>query len=298
MINTTQISNLLRPGLKSVFGSYDMYPSQWKDIFKSYDSDKAVEIDVEMKMLGLGQVRAEGAATVMDDMSQRVVTNYIHKYVGLGFVITRQAMMDNLYQSNFPQMTTSLKNSLAQTKEMLAASVLNNGFNPAYPVGDGVQLFATNHPIDGGTFSNTQSIPADLNEGSLESALIAIQQFKDQAGLICMNKPLKLIVPPQLQYTANRILKSEFRTNTTNNDVSAVYNLNAVPEGYRVNQFLTAPKKWFLLTDASNGFKHFVREKIDVDMYTDFSTDSLMVKAVERYSFGVSNVRAAFGGGT
>lgn len=294
-INTTAIANLLRPGLAAVFGDYPAYPSQWSEIFETYESDKAIEIEVEMKMLGLAQIRAEGAPTAVDSMGQRIITSYVHKYVALSFNITRQAIKDNLYKTKFPLMVRALKKSMAQTKEILGASVLNNGFSTSYPIGDGQALFSITHPIDGGVVANKPGVASDLNEASLESAIIAIQQFKDQAGLIVQTKPEKLIVPPQLQFTAERLLASAFRTNTANNDISAVYNVSAVPEGYRVNQFLTAPQAWFLMTDAPDGFKHYIREAIETDVYADFSTDNLLAKAVERYSFGVSNFRAAFG---
>lgn len=294
-INTGAIANLLRPGIKSVFGDYAQYPSMWSDIFEVHTSDKATEYEVELKMLGLAMIRPEGSPTAVDTMGQRIVTQYTHKYVGLSFTITRQALMDNLYKTRFPLMVRALKKSMAQTKEILGASVLNNGFNAAYPIGDGQPVFSVNHPIDGGVFANTFNVQSDLNEASLESAIIAIQQFKDQAGLICMNKPVKLIVPPQLQFTAERLMSSVYRVNTANNDPSAIYNLSSIPQGYRTNQFLTNPSAWFILTDADDGFKHYVREKIEVDVYADFATDNLMAKALERYSFGISNPRAGFG---
>jgi hypothetical protein len=299
-INTSAIASLLRPGLAAVFGDYSMYPSQWSEIYETYTSDKAVEIDVEMKMLGLAQIRQEGAATAMDTMGQRIITSYNHRYLGLGFVITRQALMDNLYKTKFPIMAQALRNSLAQTKEILAASVLNNAFSATYPVGDGQALCSLNHPIDGGTYANKPTQAADLNEASLESAIVTVQQFKDQAGLIVMTKPKKLIVGPQNQFTAERLFSSAFRTNTANNDASAIYNLSSVPQGYRVNQFLSANSglNWFLLTDAPNGMKHWVREKVETDVYTDFSTDNLQAKAIERYSFGCSNPRAIYGSGS
>lgn len=294
-INTGAIANLLRPGLKSVFGDYAQYPSQWSDIFEVHTSDKATEYEVEMKMMGLAQIRPEGSPTAVDTMGQRIVTQYTHRYVGLSFNITRQALMDNLYKTRFPLMVRALKKSMAQTKEILGASVLNNGFNANFPIGDGQPVFSVNHPIDGAVVANTPAVQADLNEASLESATVTIQQFKDQAGLICMTKPHKLVVPPQLQFVAERILGSSFRTNTNNNDISALYSMTTIPQGFRINQFLTNPSAWFLLTDADDGFKHYVREKIEVDVYADFSTDNLMAKALERYSFGISNFRAAYG---
>lgn len=300
-INTGAIANLLRPGLAAVFGDYPRYPSQWSEIFDVYQSDKAVEIEVEMRMLGLAAIRPEGAQTQMDDaMGQRVITNYVHKYVALGFQITRQAIMDNLYKTRFPMMAKALRDSMAQTKEILGASILNNGFNAAFPIGDGQPLFSVNHPIDGGVFANTSAVAADLNEASLEQGIIGIQQFRNQANLIVQTKPKKLVVGPQNQFVADRLLGSAFRINTPNNDISAVYNLSAVPEGYRVNQFITQINNplvntWFLLTDAPDGFKCYQREALETDVYTEFSTDNLLAKAVERYSFGVSNPRAAWG---
>ena len=298
MINIAQIQSLLRPGLSSVFGSYAQYPSQWSEIFDVYESDKAVEIEVEMKFTGLAQIRPEGSPTAMDSMGQRIITNYNHKYIGLGFQITRQALMDNLYKTKFPMMAKSLRDSMAQTKNILGASVLNNGFDAQFPIGDGQPLFSTAHPIDGGTFANTPAVAADLNEASLEAAIIAIQQFRNQAGLIVQTKPKKLIIGPQNQFVAERLLASAFRTGTANNDISAIYNISAIPEGYRVNQFIQQQgtvNPWFVLTDADDGFKHFIREPIDTDIYCDFATDNLMAKAIERYSFGVSNPRAAYG---
>ena len=294
-INTGAIQSLLRPGLAAVFGDYAMYPSQWTEIFEKHTSDKAVEIDVETKLLGLAAIRQEGAGTEFQDMGQRIITSYVHKYTSIGFIITRQAMKDNLYQSRFPQQAKALKNSMAQTKEVLGASILNNGFSANFPIGDGVALFSTAHPIDTGTYSNTFTTQADLNETSLQEAIVQIQQFRDQAGLIVMTKPEKLIVPPQLQWQADRLLKSQFRTGTANNDISAIYNTNAVPQGYRVNQFLTDTNAWFLLTSSDNGFKYYEREALETSVFTDFSSDNLMAKAVERFSFGVSNARAGFG---
>ncbi len=297
-INTTAIANLLRPGLAAVFGDYPSYPSQWSEIFEEYESDKAVEVEVEMKMLGLAQIRPEGSPTAIDTMGQRIVTSYIHKYVGLQFNITRSALINNLYKTKFPLMVRALKKSMAQTKEILAASVLNNGFNANYPIGDGKALFAIDHPIDGGSVANTPAVSADLSEASLESAIITIQQFRDQAGLICQTKPEKMIIPPQGQFTADRLLGSSFRTNTANNDISAVYNTSAIPKGYRVNQYLTLPNSWYILTDAPDSFKHYVREAIETDVYTEFSTDNLLAKAIECYSFGVSNFRGGYASGS
>jgi hypothetical protein len=295
--NTTQIRNLLVPGLGAIFGDYPMYPAQWREVFEEYESDKAVEIEVEMKNLGLAQIRPEGSPTAIDSMGQRTITSYVHKYVALGVILTRQAIEDNLYHSKFPLMAHHLKKSLAQTKEVLAAAVLNNGFNPAYPLGDGQPLFSANHPIDGGVVANTPAVSADLSEKSIESAVIAIMTFKDQAGLIVQVKPKKLIVPPGGAFTAKRILGSEFRVGTNNNDISVINQSDIIPDGVRVNQYITNPNVWFMLTDADNAFKHYVKTPIETSMYTDPHTDSVISKAIERYSFGVSNFRGAYASG-
>lgn len=294
-INTAAIASLLRPGLADIFGDYPMYPAQWKEIFDVHTSDKAVEVDVEIKMLGLAQLRAEGAGTFYDTMQQTYLTNYINRYVSIGFIITRQAIKDNLYKSRFPMQAKALKDSFNQTEEVLGAAVINNGFDTNYPIGDGQPLFSTAHPIVGGTVANTFTVQADLNEASLEDAIVAIQQFKNQAGLIVMTKPQKLLVPPQLQWTANRLLESSFRVGTANNDVNSINNTSAIPQGYRVNQFFTDPSQWTIKTDAPSGFKKYDREALEIDMYTDFDNDNLKVKGITRYSFGVSNFRAAFG---
>lgn len=293
-INTAQIQNLLRPGLAAVFGSDPMYPPQWPEIFEEHTSDKQIELDVELKMMGLGTIRAEGAPTQFQDMGQRYVTQYINRYIAAGFVITRAAIKDNLYKAEFPKQAESLKNSLDQTREVLGASVLNNGFSSSFPGGDGVALYSTAHPIDGGTVSNTFSTQADLNETSLEQALTGIQQFQDVAGLRVMVQARKMIVGPTLQWTANRILNSQFRTGSSNNDISAVYNVSAVPDGYKVNQFLTDTNAWFLLTNAQQGLKYYNREPYETSVFTDFTTDNMMAKAIARFSFGWSNFRSTF----
>lgn len=294
-INSSQIKDLLLPGLAAITGDYAQYPSQWSDIFEVYNSDKAQEREVEMKFLGLGQLRPEGSGTAFDSMGERVLTTYTHRVISLGFAITHLAQINNLYKSKFPLGVKSLKKSMAQTKEVLGASVLNNGFSASFPIGDGRPLFDTAHPIDTGTVSNTLAVPADLGEAPLESAILGIRQFRDQSGLITMAKPTKLIVAFQGEFVADRLLGSAFRTGVNTNDISAVYNTSAVPEGYRVNQFINLPNFWMVMTDASDGFKHYVREGLETDMYTEFSTDNLLVKATEIYSFGVTNFRGGFG---
>mgnify|MGYP003454870268 CR=1 FL=1 len=294
-ISRSDIRSLLEPNLRAVFGMAPMYPAQWSEIFDVYASEKAVETEVEMKFTGLAQMRPEGSPTAMDSMGQRIITSYYSRTFSLGFVITRSAIKDDLYKTRFPMMAKALKHSLEQTKEIVGANVINNGFNAAYPLGDGRPLFAVDHPIDNGVVANTPAVAVDLSEASLEAAIIAIQQFKDQAGLTVMTQAKKLVVPSSNQFTADRLLNSVYRTGTANNDINALYNTKAIPGGYRVNQFFTLPNSWMILTDAPDGCKHYVREKPEVDVSTDWSTDNLQAKAVERYSFGVSNFRAVYG---
>jgi len=295
MINTGQIAELLRPGLKAVFGEYPTYPEQWTEIFKTYKSDKYQEIDVEMKYLGAADIKPEGQPIASDSMGQRVITNYIHKSVGLSFTITKEAVEDNLYQTQFPQQAVSLRNSLRVTKNILGANILNNAFNPAYPIGDGQSVCSTSHPIDGGVFSNRLGDDADFSEAAVERAIIDIQKFPMQSGILAQTMAKKLIVPRELQFEASVLLNSQFRTGTADNDINAIYHNDYMPDGYRVNQYLTDPAAWFIITDAPDGMKHFQRTPVQTDTYVDYPTDNVMAKASERYSFGVSNPRGIFG---
>lgn len=293
--NITQIRNLLVPGVRAVFGDYMTYPDQWREIYSVHPSDKAQEIEVEMRMFGLAQIRAEGAPSAVDTgFGQRNVITYYHRYVSLAFAITRQAIKDNLYKTKFPMMINALKKSMADTKNILGAAVLNGGFT-TYLTGDGVTLFSTAHPIDGGTVSNRAAVAGDLNEASLESSLIGVQRFRSQSGILCQTKADKLVVSPDQQFTAARLTYSAYRPGVANNDINATNYLSSVPKGYTVNQYLTSANAWFLMTNAPEGFKHYVREPIETDIDTDFITDNLICKAIERYSFGVSNFRAAWG---
>lgn len=295
-VNTAAIKSLLRPGLNAIFGDYPMYAGQWSEIFARNKSDKQSEVDVETRFVGLASLKTEGASLAYDNgMGERYTTTYLNQTIGLGFIITMEAMQDNLYKTDFPKQSQSLRRSLEQTKEIRGAGVLNNGFSASFPVGDGQALFSTAHPIDNGTVANTFTVQADLNEASLEQAVIGTQRFRDIAGLRVMVKPGTLIVPANLQFTAERLLKSQMRTGTANNDISAVYNTSAVPGGYAVNQFLTSTTAWFLKTNADNGFNYFERSPVKTDMIPDFDTKSIKVSAYERYSFGVSNYRCAYG---
>jgi hypothetical protein len=297
MINTGQIAQLLRPGLKAVFGQYPTYPEQWTEIFKTYQSDKYQEIEVEMKYLGAADIKPEGQPIATDSMGQRIVTNYIHKRVGLSFTITKEAVEDNLYQSQFPQQAVSLRNSLRITKNILGANVLNNAFNAAYPIGDGQSVCSATHPIDGGVFSNTLAGGAtvDFSEAGVEQAIIQIQKFPMQSGILSQTMAKKLILPRELQFAASRLLNSAFRVDVANNDINALYHNDYIPDGYKINQFLTSATSWFIITDAEDGLKHFQRTPVETDTYVDYPTDNVMAKATERYSFGVSNPRGIFG---
>lgn len=294
-INTNQIAALLRPGLKAVFGQLPLYPEQWKEIFTTYQSDKYQEIDVEMKYLGAADIKPEGSPYAVDTMGQRTVTNYIHKRIGLSFTITKEAMEDNLYQSQFPQQAVSLRNSLRSTKNILGANILNNAFDANYPIGDGQPIISANHPIDGGVFSNTLPAQADLAEESIQDIILQIQQTPMVSGMLAQIMPKKLVVAPSNQFAASVLLNTQYRTDSSNNDISAIYHGDYIPQGYVVNQYLTNGKAWFIITDAPNGLKHFQRTPVETDTYVDFSTDNIMAKAGERYSFGISDWRALFG---
>lgn len=295
IITLQSIQALLRPGLAAVFGDYLTYPDQWKEIFTSHVSNKAVEYEVEMRLLPMAQFKADGGAVFYGDMAQQYTTSYFHQNFGIGFQITANAIRDNLYKDAWPRATEAGKDSMRQAKNIQGASVLNNGFNANFPVSDGQPLFSLVHPVMGNVVPNTFALPTQLNETALQDALIGIQQFLNASGLRIALGAEKLIIPPQLQFTADVLLGSKYRVATANNDINAIYNLSSVPMGWRVNQFLTSPTAWFLTTNESNGFKYYERDPLSIDMFTDTTTRNLNVTFVERYSFGCSNWRAAFG---
>jgi hypothetical protein len=294
---TTQIRDLLLPGLNAVFGDYNDLPSEWQEIFEQHTSNMYREVDVEVKLLGLAQLKTEGQAVAYDDMGERYSSVYVHKGVGLGFVMTKYAIRDNLYKSQFGPNTRALKHSFRQTKEVYGAAVLNNANDSTgvYYGGDSQPLLSTAHPIDVGTVANTPSVQAEMNESSLQDAVIAIRRFKDAAGLRVLVKPKKLIIPPELQFVATRLMESELRPGTGDNDVNALRSLGVLPNGFVINDFLTNTKSWYVITDVPDGLKYFQRDPLETDMFTDFDSENLKVRGTERYSFGWSNWRAIYG---
>jgi hypothetical protein len=294
-ITTTQIRDLLLPGLNKIFGEYPQLPKQWSEVFDKSSSDMAVERDVEMKLLGLAQLRSEGAATQMDSMGERYQSVYRHIQVALGFVVTRNAIRDNLYKKQFAPSAKALRNSIAQTEEVYGASVLNNAATSGYEGGDGVVLLSTAHPIETGTVANTPSVQAQLNETSLTDGLVAVRRFRDAAGLRAMIGVDKLIVPPELQWTAERLTVTQLRVGTADNDINAVRSRGALPGGFVINDFISNTSAWFLKTKLDDALRYFERDSLESDAYVDFSTDNLQVKATKRFSFGYSNFRGLYG---
>ena len=297
-VNLSQIKDLLLPGLRGVEGKYEMIPSQYDKIFTKHESKMALERTAEMRYLGLAQLKTEGGQTSFDSgAGERFIYNQEHTEIALGYAITRKAIDDNLYKTQFMPSNLGLIESFQQTKEIYGANLLNTATTYNASVGgDGVALCATNHPIDGSTVSNTFTIQQDLNESSLLNGMINIRtNFKDQAGLKVFARGRKLIVPPQLEPVAIRLTKTELRPGTADNDVNAILSTaGGLPEGYIVNDFLTSPYAWFLLTSI-DGLAYMERIKFESDMQVDFVTDNLLVKGYERYSFGYYNWRAIFG---
>jgi hypothetical protein len=275
-----------------------MIPSQYDKIFTKHDSKLALERTAEMRYLGLAQLKTEGAQTSFDNNSgQRFVYNQEHNEIALGYAITRKAIDDNLYKTQFHPSNLGLIESFQQTKEIYGANILNTAttYNASFG-GDGVALIATNHPIDGGTVSNRPAVDVELNEATLLNAMISIRtNFRDQAGLKVFARGRKLVVPPALEPTAIRLTKTELRPGTADNDVNAILTTaGGLPEGYMVNDFLTSASAWFLLTNI-DGLSYMERVKFETDMQVDFVTDNLLVKGYERYSFGYYNWRSIFG---
>jgi len=297
-VNLSAIKDLLLPGLRGIEGKYEMIPSQYDKIFTKHDSKLALERTAEMRYLGLAQLKTEGAQTSFDNgAGERYVYNQEHTEIALGYAITRKAIDDNLYKTQFAPSNLGLIESFQQTKEIYGANILNTATTYNSSIGgDGVALCSTSHPIDGGTVANTPSTQVDLNEATLLNAMIAIRtNFRDQAGLKVFARGRKLIVPPQLEPVAIRLVKTELRPGTADNDVNAILTTaGGLPEGYMVNDFLTSAYAWFLLTNI-DGLAYMERVKFESDMQVDFVTDNLLVKGYERYSFGYYNWRAIYG---
>jgi hypothetical protein len=295
-INRAQIRDLLLPGLAEITGKYPDLPKRYTQIFNTGTSNMAIERIAEMRYTGLAQLKSEGGATMFDNSpGERFVYNIEHRSVGLGFAITREALDDNLYRDSFNPQSMGLMESFGQTKEIFAANIINTGtvYNPLVG-GDGVALFASNHPIDNGTFANRPTTDLDLNEAALETALNQIRVYPDQAGLISMTRGRKMVVPIALQWAAERLTKTELRVGTNNNDVSALYSTGALPDGYVVNEFLTSSFAWFIMTSVK-GLNYYERVPFEMDMQVDPTTGNLLVMGYERYGLAHSNARAVWG---
>ena len=297
-VNLSAIKDLLLPGLRGIEGKYEQIPSQYDKIFTKHDSKMALERTAEMRYLGLAQLKTEGGQTSFDNSAgERYVYNQEHTEIALGYAITRKAIDDNLYKTQFHPSNLGLIESFQQTKEIYGANVLNTAttYNAAIG-GDGKALCATDHPIDGGTVANTPTVQVDLNESTLLNGMIGVRtNFKDQAGLKVFARGRKLVVPPQLEPVAIRLTKTELRPGTADNDVNAIMMTSGgLPESYMTNDFLTSAYAWFLLTNI-DGLSYMERVKFETDMQVDFVTDNLLVKGYERYSFGYYNWRSIYG---
>ncbi len=290
-ISRAQMVKELIPGLNALFGlEYKKYTDEHTQIYETESSDRSFEEEVKLSGFGAAPVKAEGTAMAYDSAQEAFTSRYVHETIVLGFSLTEEAMEDNLYASLGARYTKALARAMAHTKQVKAASVLNNGFSAAFPGGDGVPLFATNHPlVGGGVNSNRPVTGADLNETSLENAVIQVSQWVDERGLLIAAQPVKMVVPPQLMFVAERLLKTDGRVSTSDNDINALKNMGAIPQGYVVNHFLTDPNGWFLKTDVPNGLKHFNRVSMKTGTDGDFDTGNMRYKARERYSFGWSD---------
>ena len=296
-ISRAQLLKELLPGLNALFGlEYARYGEEHKEIYETEKSERSFEEETKLSGFSAAPVKAEGTALSYDNAQEAFTARYNHETIALGFSITEEAIEDNLYDSLSARYTKGLARAMAYTKQVKAANVLNNAYNAAYPGGDGVSLLNSAHPlVNGGTNANTPTPAADLNETSLENAVIQIAAWTDERGLLIAARPKKLIVPPALMFVATRLLETELRVGTNNNDINAIKNNGAVPEGYTVNHFLTATNAWFLTTDVPNGLKHFERTPLANSMDGDFDTGNVRYKSRERYSFGWSDPLGIYG---
>ena len=295
-ISRAQLVKELEPGLNALFGlEYKQYVNEAAEIFDTENSDRAFEEEVMLAGFANAAVKPEGQGVTFDSAQETFTARYTNETIALAFAITEEAIEDNLYDRLASRYTKALARSMANTKQVKGAAVLNNGFNSSYAGGDGKELFATDHPTLAGTFSNELATAADLNETSLEQALIDIAAFTDERGLKIAARGMKMVIPSALQFTAERLMKSKGRTGTADNDINAINNMGAIPEGYVVNHYLTDTSKWFIKTDVPNGLKHFTRAPLKTSMEGDFDTGNVRYKARERYVFGFSDPRGAFG---
>jgi hypothetical protein len=295
-INLSSIRDLLLPGLYELTGQYEMIPTQWSTVFEKRNSKMALERSVAMRYLGLASIKNEGGATAFDNAGgERWVFNQEHNEIGLGYSITRKSIDDNLYKEQFNPSNLGLMDSFGQTKEIFGAGVLNGAFTYQSSVGgDGVALCATNHPVDGGTWANAPATPLDLNEASIQSQLINIRQFVNEANIKIFARGRKVIVPMQLEYVMERLYKTELRPSTANNDVNATITSGGIPDGYQVMDFLTSAFAWFIKTDKP-GLNYMSRVPFETDMQVDPITGNLLVIGYERYSFNYNDPRALAG---
>ena len=296
-ISRAQLAKELEPGLNALFGmEYARYENEHAEIFETESSDRAFEEEVLIVGFGNAEVKTEGQGVNYDQASEGFTARYTHETVSLAFALTEEAVEDNLYDRLGARYTKALARSMAHSKQVKAANVLNNAFSSSFTGGDGVSLINTSHPLaGGGTLANRASTMSDLNETSLENALISISTFVDDRNMILALQGTKLIVPPQLQFVADRLLESPGRVATADNDINAIRNMGLLPQGYAVNHFLTDTDAFFILTDCPDGFKHFERSPISTSMEGDFDTGNVRYKARERYSFGFTNPRCVFG---
>jgi hypothetical protein len=296
-ISRAQLLKELLPGLNALFGmEYARYGEEHKEIYETETSERSFEEETKLSGFSAAPVKNEGSAIAYDNAQEARTARYNHETIALGFSLTEEAIEDNLYDSLSARYTKSLARAMAYTKQVKAANVLNNGFSNSYPGGDGVALFSANHPlVSGGVNSNIAATPADLNETSLEAAVIQIAAWTDERGLLIAAKPKKLVVPPALQFVATRLLETSLRVGTNDNDINAIKNNGSIPEGYTINHYLTDNNAWFLTTDVPNGMKHFVRTPMSNSMDGDFDTGNVRYKSRERYSFGFSDPLGMFG---
>lgn len=298
-ISRAQLMKELLPGLNALFGmEYKRYAEEHKEIYETESSDRSFEEETKLSGFGAAPTKTEGAAIAYDNAQEAFTARYTHETIALGFSITEEAVEDNLYDSLSSRYTKALARAMAYTKQVKAAAVLNKAFtgsgNPTY--GDGKVLCATDHPlVSGGTNSNRPTTAADLNETSLEAAVIQIAGWTDERGLLIAAKPKKLILPPNLQFVATRLLDSDLRVGTADNDINAIRSMGAIPGGYGINHWLTDTNAWFITTDIPNGLKHFVRTPLSTGMDGDFDTGNVRYKSRERYSFGVSDPLGIYG---